>query len=120
MTTVAILPVESEAGTTTFQAVSGRRIAEGKTAGQALDALTAQFPDVGTESLLIVQRLRPDGFFAAVPQQRLQALIESWRDARERGGMLSPAEQAELESLVEAELVASGRRAAAVAKELGR
>ena len=35
-----------------YQAVAGRHMAAGDTAGQALDALTAQFPDVESESLL--------------------------------------------------------------------
>lgn len=120
MTTVAILPVQTDGRITTYQAVAGRRMAEGKTAGQALDALTAQFPDVDAESLLVVQRLRADKFFSAQQQQRLQALIERWRESRDQGSAMSPGEQAELESLVEAEVIASGRRAATMAEELGR
>jgi hypothetical protein len=120
MTTVAILPVETVGGITVYQAVAGRRMAEGKTAGQALDALTAQYPEVERDSLLVVQQLRPDAYFSADQQSRLQSLLERWRNVREQGHELSPDEQAELESLVDAEVEASGRRAAAAAREVGK
>lgn len=46
--------------------------------------------------------------------------MERWRTSRDQKLTLSAADQAELESLVDAELMASGRRAASVAQELGR
>lgn len=119
MTTVTILPLEMPGGTT-YQALASGRMAEGKTAGQALDALTLQFPDVGDESLLVVRRLGPDDFFTAAQQTRLKDLFDRWRKARDLGESLSAGEQVELESLVEAEVEASGIRAAAIAKELGK
>jgi len=42
MTTVAILPVTTSAGDLEYQAVAGARLAVGKSAGQALDALAAE------------------------------------------------------------------------------
>ncbi|MEI7701248.1 MAG: hypothetical protein WCK86_15725 [Planctomycetia bacterium] len=47
MTTVAILPVPEQTGGQSYQAVSGECVATGETAGQALDAFTEQFPEVG-------------------------------------------------------------------------
>jgi hypothetical protein len=119
MTTVTILPIET-AGGTTYQAVASGRIAEGTTAGQALDALAAQFPDVGSEPFLIVKRLGADAFFSSAEQTRLRTLIDRWREVRDHGGQWSTSEQAELESLIDVELVASGRRAEAIAKETGK
>lgn len=120
MTTVAILPVETKTGSRSYQAFSGRCFADGSTAGQALDALSQQFPDLDAEPVIVVQRFQPDQFFTAVQQQRLLELMQQWRDARDKNGVLAPAKQAELDALVDAELVASGQRAAAVAQGLGR
>lgn len=52
MTTVAILPIETTGGVTTYQAIGRGRIAQGRTAGEALDALTAQLADAKVESLI--------------------------------------------------------------------
>ena len=120
MTTVAILPIPKQTGGQTYQAVAGERIATGETAGQALDAFTEQFPDVGGDSLLIVQRYQADRFFSEAQQQRMADLMARWREARDAGGKLSAEEQAELESLVAAESQASGERAEDVAKGLGK
>jgi len=46
--------------------------------------------------------------------------MEKWREARSKGLDLSPAEQAELEALVEVELDGSAGRTEAIAKELIR
>jgi len=115
MTTVAILPVATSAGRVEYQAVSGPHRAAGKSAGQALDALAAEDPELESEGLVIVQRFRADPFFPAEQQHRLQTLMERWRQARDRGQTLSEDEQAELNSLVVAEFDATARRAAAIA-----
>jgi len=120
MTTVAIVPVPKESGGKTYQAVSGQCVASGETAGQALDAFTKQFPDVGADALLIVQRFRADHFFSEAQQQRMADLMTRWRAARDAGGNWTAEEQAELESLVEAESQASGKRAGDAAKGLGK
>jgi hypothetical protein len=52
-----------------------------------------------------------DDFFTAAQQQRLSELMSKWRTARDSGGSLPLEEQSELESLVEAELLASAERA---------
>ncbi len=120
MTTVAILPVATSAGRMEYQAVSGARLAVGNSAGQALDALAAEYPEMETEGLVLVQRFRPDQFFPAEQQHRLEDLMRRWREARDRGQSLSEAEGAELESLVAAEFEATARRATAIAQGLER
>jgi hypothetical protein len=72
------------------------------------------------ETLIIVQNLRPDRFFPAAQQQRLEDLMARWRAARDTTSSLSPPEQAELEGLVQAEVQAAARRAQALLDELKR
>lgn len=43
MTTVAILPTRDASGEKSYRVIAGDKHSVGKTAGQALDALTAQF-----------------------------------------------------------------------------
>ena len=43
-----------------------------------------------------------------------------WRAARDEGTLMSPAEQAELDALVEAEVHAATKRTTALLKELGQ
>src|SRR5438105_12634940 len=100
MTTVAILPENSQIGGTAYRAVAGRIQSVGKTAGEALDGLTAQLPDEETGTLVVVQHFRPDRFFTAQEQQRLQELMQKWRLARDAGIALPTAEQEELDRLV--------------------
>jgi hypothetical protein len=119
MTRVAILPVPSEKGMS-YCAVAGDKRSHGATAGAALDALTAQLSPDETDTLVIIQSRRPDQFFTAAQQERLAQLMAAWRSAQQTGAAWSAEEQAELESLVEAELRASVARAAALADELHR
>lgn len=121
MTSVAILPESSAQGGTVYRAVAGERQAVADTAGAALDALTAQLPLEETGTLVVVQNHRPDQYFTAKQQQRLQELMRRWRGARDAGGNpLSKSEQTELEALVNAEVEASGQRAAAALADLGQ
>ncbi len=120
MTQVAILPVATEQGDVSFHAVAGEKRAEGKTVGEALDALMSQLSRGETDTLTIVQNFRPDAFFTADQQDRLAALMGRWRVARDAGYTLTVDEQTELEALIEAELQASAARAAALAHTLGR
>ena len=119
MTKVAILPIPTVRGALAYHAVSGTRYGLGKTAGEALDALTAQLED-DASTLIIMQRLRPDPFFTTAQQERLVVLMARWRTARDRGHTLPIDEQIELETLIEAELHASEARTAALADELAR
>jgi hypothetical protein len=99
MTKVAILPVPTDHGALSYHAIAGAKHAEGSTAGEALDALTAQLSVEEASTLVIVQNLRPDNFFTAAEQARLTVLMAHWRTARDQGQSLSVDEQVELEGL---------------------
>jgi hypothetical protein len=120
MTNVAIFPVGTEGGDIFYHAIAGGKQSGGKTAGEALDALTAQLPEDEAGTLVVIQNLRPDRFFNAAQQRRLAELMEHWRRARDAGTTLSAEEQTELQSLVEAETRAAADRIAALADELER
>jgi hypothetical protein len=77
--------------------VAGKIQSTGRTAGEALDALTAQLGEEEAGTLFIVQLQRPDRFFAAQQQQRLEELMARRRTTRDSSGTLPPEEQAELE-----------------------
>ena len=89
------------------------------TPGAALDALTAQLDPEQAGSLVIVFDPRPDEFFTAAQQSRLQHLLGRRQAAQDGGPALSPADLAELSDLVNAELTGSARRSAAIAREFG-
>ena len=120
MTKVAILPIPAGQGVLFYRAIAGQKHGQGKTAGEALDALTAQLSADEASTLVVVQSRRPDRFFTAVQQVRLATLMERWHAACEQGATLSPDEQAELEALIAQELHASAARAADLANALGR
>ena len=120
MTKVAIVPIPTDAGATAFLAVAGAKRSQGATAGEALDTLTAQLSADEADTLIVVRRRRPDRYFDADHQRRLAELMARWRSAIEQGQSLSPAEQAELDALVDVELQASATRSADLAEELGR
>ena len=71
-------------------------------------------------TLVVVQSFRPDRYFLAAQQRRLAELMGRWSLAGQQGGGLTDSEQAELKALIEMEVRAAGRRAAALADELGR
>jgi hypothetical protein len=120
MTQIAILPVETENGEISYHAVAGEKQAQGKTVGEALDALTFQLAEGTDSSIVLVQKMRGDRFFTAAQQQRLSELMSRWREHRDRGEALPQDQQAELERLAELETQASAERAAFIADELGR
>jgi hypothetical protein len=118
MTTIAIVPESLAPAGTTYRAVAGQRHSVGRTPGEALDGLTAQLSEQEAGTLIVVQHMRPDHFFGAAQQQRLAELMGRWRAARDHSSSLSPEEQAELEVLVNAEVEAATRRAAALLRGL--
>lgn len=118
MTTIAIVPERPGTPAASYRAIAGKVQSVGKTAGQALDALTEQLGETATGTLVVVQNLRPDSFFNAPQQQRLEDLMRRWREARDGQRRLPAQEQAELEILVDAELTAAAERAAALVREL--
>ncbi|NEQ69219.1 MAG: hypothetical protein F6K21_27775 [Symploca sp. SIO2D2] len=117
MATVSILPIYNSSGEKTYRALAGNKHSVGKTAGQALDALTIQLEDAEFSSLLVIQSFNPDGFFSAKQQEQLSELMSLWRLAREQGRELLPEQQKELEELVEAELRAATARSAILLPE---
>ena len=96
MTTVAIAPDLDENGQPIYRAIAGDRQTIGKTAGEALDALTAELQD-GLAFPLVIQSFLPDGYFSAVQQQRLTELMALWRTARDQGQTLPLHLQSELD-----------------------
>jgi hypothetical protein len=109
MTTITILPEKIDR----YRAVAGDKVSTGRTAGEALDAITSQLAEGEGGTLVIVQNHRADEFFDAAQQQRLSALM-----IRRDAGNLSDEETSELETLVEAELDGARRRASALPHEL--
>lgn len=120
MTTIAIWPEKIDGKGMTYRAVAGKIQSSGKTAGEALDALTEQLSEDESSLLVIVQSLKPDQFFTAEQHQRLSEIMQHWRDARDKDDALPPDEQAELESLIEAEIEAAKLRAEVALSELGK
>lgn len=112
MVKVAILAVRASAGAIVYRAVAGERESEGRTAGEALDALISQLPEDERTALSVEQTLPADRFFDLDQQERLAELMVEWRNARDSGASLPSPQQAELESLIDDEVRAAGRRAA--------
>jgi len=113
MTKVAIVIEPTETGAIVYRAIAGERQSVGKTAGEALDALTAQLPEEERGLLVIVQHFRHDSFFTAEQQERLKELM-----ARDAGTSLSYKGQTELDALMEAEIRAAIEHAVALLKQL--
>ena len=120
MMKVSIMSTSENKNLTSYLAVAGHKQSVGNTAGEALDALTAQLSSDATGTLVIVQTQQPDEFFNSIQQQRLSELMTRWRAARDQGQMLAANEQAELDALVRAELRASAQRTAAMLKSLAQ
>ncbi|GCL35222.1 MAG: hypothetical protein ACKO9I_12585 [Sphaerospermopsis kisseleviana] len=116
MTTVAILPISNASGEVCYRAIAGDKQCVGKTAGQALDALTTQLGKVEFRAILVIDNFHPDQFFTSEQQQRLSELMNMWRTARDQGQILSPEIQMELDNLVNLELNAATARTAYLAQ----
>ncbi|MFQ4146012.1 hypothetical protein [Chlorogloeopsis sp. ULAP02] len=112
MTTVSILPISDANGERIYRAIAGDKQSTGRTAGEALDALTAQLEGDEFNALLVIQNFCPDWFFSVEQQKRLSELMNLWRSARDQGQTLPPEQQIELDSLVEVELKAATARTA--------
>ncbi|MFM5998360.1 MAG: hypothetical protein ACKPCI_23755 [Dolichospermum sp.] len=116
MTTVAILPISNASGEKSYRAISGDKQSVGKTAGQALDALTTQLGEVEFRALLIIDHFHADQFFSREQQQRLSELMNMWRIARDKAQELPVEIQIELDNLVSLELHAATARTAFLAQ----
>src|SRR3954453_23428674 len=111
MTKVGLIREDVGGSEKTFRAVTSQSQAMGRTAGEALDALTSQLPADEIDTLIIVRGLRPDRFFTEAQRYRLEQLMSTWRSARDAGTSLSAEEQTELEELIDAEVRAATIRA---------
>ena len=109
-----IVPVADAGDSVAYAAMSGDKHSHGRSPGEALDALMSQLADDDGAVLAIIQTIRPDRFFGADQQRRLEELMTQWREARDTGVELPASVQSELDALVEEEIRASGRRAAAL------
>jgi hypothetical protein len=118
MTKVALSQLNINSKEATYRAMSAGNQAVGRTAGEALDALTTQLPAEHEDTLIIVRSLVPDRFFTGEQRQRLPELMAQWRSARHEGKPLSANDLNELESLIDTEVRASTERANAVIQEL--
>lgn len=102
MATITILPEKADS----YRAFARDKEGAGRTAGEALDALTSQLEDEENGTLVIVQHRKADEFFNHAQQTRLAELMR-----RRSTGNSSTEETDELERLVEAELDGARRRA---------
>jgi len=124
ITTIEIVQEQGDTQQTIYRAIRGDRQAAGTTPGQALDTLERMLAvqegirEEGT--LVIVQRFRPDAFFTAKQQARLQELMSRFHDACNAGQDLSAEEKQELEQLVDAEWQAAIERGAAILRQVRR
>lgn len=118
MTKVAILPEPGEGGAIRYRAIAGEQQSVGNTAGEALDAISSQLPADKKGTLVVVQNLQADQFFTNEQCVRLEQLMARWRLARDACIAFNAIEQAELDSLLQEEVAAAGRRAAALSSEL--
>jgi hypothetical protein len=120
MTTVTIVPHTQDAGERLYRAAAGNRQSAGRTAGEALDGLIAEFGNA-EDGTIIVRTLQPDRFFTAEQRQRLADLMARWKETRDSGssnGSLSPEEEQELQELVLREYEAAGERAEAIRRNI--
>jgi hypothetical protein len=108
--TISIGTISSTNGDRLYRAASGNRQSTGKTAGAALDALTAQMENQEIEGFLLLQSHQPDRFFTAQQQQRLTELMSLWRTSRDAGDSFPIDLQSELDALIDEELNATADR----------
>lgn len=118
MTAISILPIVDETGQQQYRASSGDRQSIGKTPGEALDAIMAQFgaqfDQPSLPFFLLIPNFQADRFFTAQQQQRLKYLMAEWKQARDADADFPEDLKTELNHLVEAELLASRDRLSAM------
>ncbi len=120
MTRVSIYHEPVDPDCMAFHAMAGEKRGRGRTAGEALDALSAQLPKDESGTLVIVQSMASDRFFVEEPRRRLEQLMALKREALALGRALSSEEEADLERLVDAETRATTARAVALMQLVGR
>lgn len=120
MPTITITPEGDSQDAVLYRAKANGRQALGRTAGEALDGLSTHLAAHEGTTVVLVQKLGGDEFFKAAQIERLSELMARWHSARDAGAPFPPAEQQELETLIELEFEASARRAEALGAQLGR
>jgi hypothetical protein len=110
MQSVAIFPVLNADGMQGFRAVARSGQSEGRTVGEALDALHARLTPNNGGTVVLIQPFQSDALFAAPQRERLENLMARWRSMRDKGDTLSADEQSELQNLIDAELLAADAR----------
>ena len=118
MTTVSIHPIPNEDGGSTYHAFAGDRRGDGRTPGEAVDAVLSQWIGSAASTLVVLHHNRADRFFSEQQRIELDSLMRKLRQAKETGESLSREDQAKLESLVNTELRAAGERAKFMADSL--
>ena len=103
MSSIVIRTDQKETGERRFRAIAGHRQSLGRTMGEALDALTAEWGDSIQETVVLIQRFQPDQYFTQAQYDRMQALLD-------RRSALTPEERRELEALIDAEVDATVAR----------
>lgn len=96
MPSIAMRTEQDERGAPQFRAIAGNQQSVGRTMGEALDALTAEWGDTIQETAVLIQRFQPDAYFTAAQYCRIQELLT-------RRATLMATERAELEALIDAE-----------------
>lgn len=112
------MPEPGEGGTTWYRAIAGKRQCVGKTAGEALDAISAQLPAEKEAPWSSCRTFSQTRFSRKSSVRVSKSLWSRWRTARGAGAALPPVEQAELDNLVQEEIAAAGQRARALRHEL--
>jgi hypothetical protein len=107
MTSIIVRSEASEHGQPLFRAIAGDGYSIGRTMGEALDALTADWDDEVSEAAVLIQRFQPDAYFGAAQYGRLQELLG-------RRASLTGEERTELEALIDAESEATIARTASL------
>lgn len=97
MTAITIRAENSGSDVPLFRAVAGNHQSVGRTMGEALDALTADWRDTIQEAAVFIQQFQPDTYFTAAQHSRMQELLA-------RRASLTAEERGELETLIDAEL----------------
>src|SRR5260370_37882458 len=100
MASIAIHPEPGERGEPRFRAIAGDHQSVGRTMGEALDALTADWGDDVPETAVLIQRFQPDPYFTQAQHNRMQELLS-------RRASLTPAERTELDARIDADLAAT-------------
>ncbi len=118
MTRVALSQEPGDAGSMQYRAIAGRNQAMGRTAGEALDALSTQLAGEETDTLVIVRNMSPDRFFTTEQRRRLEQLMNLRREALAGTSGWNAEEEAELEQLVDTEVRSATERAAALLRDL--